>query len=71
MRDRNHPVTIDLTADEAAALNELASEQGMSVNATMVQALRLYQLHVRRIRAGETQTWSGDADRTTPGCMGD
>lgn len=60
---RRYPVSLILTEREDKALRDLAAEQDLSINATMVQALRLYQLHHHRLKTGETHHWSGDAQR--------
>jgi hypothetical protein len=51
------------TDEERAAIRELAAEQELSEQAVMRQALRLYQLHHVRLKAGETMNFSGDAER--------
>lgn len=51
------------TADERSAIRDLCKQKELSCEAVMRQALRLYQLHDTRIMAGETITWSGDAQR--------
>ena len=56
-------ITLKFTEQELAAVQELADYHQLSQLQTMRQALRLYQLHDRRIRDGETLAWSGDAAR--------
>lgn len=48
---------------EWEVVEQLAQQQGLSAKAVLRQALRLYQLHCHRLAAGETCTWSGDAQR--------
>jgi len=48
---------------EAKAVAQLSEEQELSPQAVMRQALRLYQSDFLRRKAGETVTWSGDAQR--------
>ncbi len=47
--------TLPLALDDkhAAGLKELAEMQGMSESAVLRQALRMYQMIVRRVRDGE------------------
>ncbi|EQB03876.1 hypothetical protein [Sphingobium sp. HDIP04] len=52
-----------LTPEEWAVVEQLGIQQELSVSATLRQAVRLYQVHVERIKAGETVSWSGDAQR--------
>lgn len=52
-----------LSPEEWAVVEEIAHQQEFSVSAALRQAVRLYQLHMDRIRSGETVTWSGDAER--------
>jgi hypothetical protein len=49
--------------EEREAIRNLAIEQEMGTGAVLRQALRLYQMHHHRLRAGETCHWSGDAQR--------
>ena len=51
------------TLVERSALRLLAKKQGLTVFGVQRQALRLYQQHCQRLEAGETCTWSGDAQR--------
>lgn len=48
---------------EIAVIKSLAQEQGVSTFAIQRQALRLYQIHHERLKAGETCTYSGDEQR--------
>lgn len=54
---------LTLTGAEQAALRQLAIDQDLSEAGVLRQALRLYQMHHVRLKAGETVTWSGDARR--------
>ena len=45
------------------AAEKLALDATMSVDGILLQALRLYQMHVQRLSDGETRTYSGDAAR--------
>ena len=51
------------TADERAVIDELAITQTTSPIAVLRQSLRLYQMHLKRLRDGETIHYSGDAQR--------
>lgn len=55
---------LNLSSAEREALEALAQQHQMSQEGVMRQALRLYQLYHRRLKDGETVTWSGDAQRT-------
>lgn len=58
-----HIVSFEISDEEHTALLDLQTFQGLSRAAVYRQALRLYQSgHVRR-KAGETCSWSGDAER--------
>lgn len=57
-------MTLNLSPREMAVLEELAADHDMSKTAVMRQALRLYQCCHIRIKAGETMSFSGDAQRT-------
>ncbi len=54
---------LELNEQELAVIAELSTYHQLSKIQTLRQALRLYQLHDRRIRDGETLTWSGDSQR--------
>jgi hypothetical protein len=54
---------LKFTEQELAVVQELSEYHQLSTLQTMRQALRLYQLHERRIKDGETITWSGDKAR--------
>lgn len=54
---------VPLNEKEAAALTALAAEKDMSRPRVMIQALRFYQLVHERQKAGETFSFSGDAQR--------
>lgn len=56
-------IVLGLKPTEMDALHKLAEEQEMTYDRVLVQALRLYQQHNERLAAGETQSWSGDAER--------
>jgi len=51
------------TDEELTVIAQLAFWQELSTHQVFRQALRLYQLHVERTKAGETCVWSGDAQR--------
>ncbi|MBD3762594.1 MAG: transcriptional regulator [Rhizorhabdus sp.] len=53
----------DWTPVERGVLGLLAAEQDLSQFGILRQALRLYQMHHRRLKNGETVSWSGDAAR--------
>lgn len=57
-------MTLNMSDQEMDALEALAEEFEMSKTAVMKQALRLYQLVVKRQQAGETVHFSGDRDRS-------
>lgn len=61
MTDWNNMVL--LQPDEWAVAKTLAEQKGMTVEGVMRQALRLYQMHDKRLSDGETCTYSGDAER--------
>jgi len=48
---------------EKAVIAELSASQELTAHQVLRQALRLYQVHVERLKAGETCTWSGDEQR--------
>lgn len=56
-------MTLNLSDREMAVLDSLAAEQEMSKTALMKQSLRLYQLVIDRMKAGETLSFSGDQIR--------
>ena len=56
-------MTLNMSDEEMAALDALASDFDMSKTALMKQAFRLYQLVVKRHQAGETMHFSGDHER--------
>ncbi len=56
-------MTIRLTDDEHAAIERLMEEQELSRPQIFRCALRSYQADHERRKAGETVTWSGDAQR--------
>ncbi len=56
-------MTIRLSEREQDALERLMSEQDLSAPAVFRCALREYQMGHERRKAGETVTWSGDAQR--------
>lgn len=56
-------VNVRLDSAHKEALRRLSQETEMSESAVMRQALRLYQLNQSRVKAGETLSWSGDAER--------
>lgn len=49
--------------DERRAITELSVGLDLSAGAIIQQALRLYQVDYYRRKAGETCSWSGDAER--------
>ena len=53
----------DWLSEELAAIEQLSVEQKLSSMAVLRQALRLYQMRCHRLKAGETYSWSGDAQR--------
>lgn len=56
-------MTLNFPEREMKALEALADHHQMSKTAVMRQALRLYQLIHIRLQAGETLSFSGDAER--------
>lgn len=56
-------IIVPLSTVEAAALHRLSAKQNLPQDRVLVQALRLYQDHLNKLEAGETCTWSGDAQR--------
>lgn len=56
------------TDAEKAAIKELATSHGISPGAVLRQAVRLYQLHHKRLSDGETCTYSGDVQRIRQFC---
>jgi hypothetical protein len=50
-------------AREEAAICKLALSQELTTDQVLRQALRLYEIHIERNKAGETCVWSGDAER--------
>lgn len=52
-----------LKPEERRRIYYLAEMQQLPVERLVVQALRLYDMHQTRLEAGETCTYSGDADR--------
>lgn len=58
-----YSVEVELTPREAAIYQQMARDSQMSLQQMIKQAMRLYQLHGERTRAGETQTWSDDERR--------
>lgn len=48
---------------EWAAVAQIGADQELSTRAVLRQAVRLYQLHHDRLKAGETFSWSGDEQR--------
>lgn len=58
-------MTLNMPQREMDALERIADHHQMSKTAVMRQALRLYQLIHIRLQAGETLSFSGDADRPT------
>lgn len=56
-------VLVCLDSAHKEALRRLSQDTELSEEGVMRQALRLYQLHQSRVQAGETLSWSGDAER--------
>ena len=56
-------LNIHLTLEETNAVMALCMKKDLSPSAVIRQALRLYHQHNERLKAGETVTWSGDAQR--------
>lgn len=56
-------MTLNLSAKEMAAIEQLCAEQDVSKTTVMRQALRLYQLAHERAKAGERLIFSGDQQR--------
>lgn len=54
-------MTLNLTAAEMAALEELCVEKDMSKTAVLRQALRLYQLVNARLRVGDKLFFEDEA----------
>lgn len=52
-----------LSQKEWAAVAQIGADQELSTRAVLRQAVRLYQLHHDRLKAGETFSWSGDEQR--------
>lgn len=53
MSDQRKTMTLNLSADEMAALDALAKEKELSKTGVLRQALRLYQLIQHRTAQGE------------------
>lgn len=56
-------MTLNLSPEEMASVEEMAIFADVSKTALIKQAIRLYQLCQHRIRAGETMSFSGDKER--------
>lgn len=56
-------MTLNMSEKEMAALDAMASDKDVSKTQIMRQALRLYQLVDKRIKAGEKLMFSGDKQR--------
>jgi hypothetical protein len=56
-------LTLNITAEEFEALENMALENGMSKTAVLRQAIRIYQIISRRMKDGETMSFSGDKER--------
>lgn len=56
-------LSMEWTSEEVAAIAELAKQQDVSPKVIIRQAVRLYQLHNKRLADGETASYSGDAQR--------
>lgn len=56
-------VNVRLDSAHKEALRRLSQDMEMSEEGVMRQALRLCQLYQSRVKAGETLSWSGDAER--------
>lgn len=56
-------MTLNLSEQEMAVLEQMAKDADLSKTAVMRAALRLYQLVTARIKAGETMSFSGDKER--------
>lgn len=52
-----------LSQKEWAAVAQIGADQELSTSAVLRQAVRLYQMHLYRLKAGETLSWSGDEQR--------
>ena len=63
MVERNRVYSLALSDREEEALGVLCKEQGMTCWTVLRQSLRLYQLVHERLKAGETFSFSGDAQR--------
>jgi len=53
----------EFSEQELSVIDDLAELHQISQMQTIRQALRFYQLHEKRVRDGETFTWSGDKAR--------
>ncbi len=58
-------MTLNMPEREMRVLEQIAEHHCMSKIGVMRQALRLYQLIHVRLQAGETFSFSGDAERPT------
>lgn len=56
-------MTLNLSAVEMGALEQLCAEQDLSKTAVIRQALRMYQMIHERLKAGEKISFSGDEQR--------
>ncbi len=56
-------MTLNLSQAEMAVVDQIASDQGMSKTQVLRQALRIYQMTLFRLAAGETMHWSSDQQR--------
>ena len=56
-------MTLNMEDREMEALSIMADEQDLSKTQMVKQALRFYQLVMRRLKDGETLHFSGDKDR--------
>ncbi len=60
--------SIGMKQSDWDAAEAIAIEQVMSVDGVLLQALRLYQIHVKRLKDGEAHSWSGDPERLEDFC---
>ena len=54
---------VNWTGEEREVIKNLALEHHMPIRGIIRQAMRLYQFHIERLKAGETCSYSGDAQR--------
>lgn len=73
-KPRKRTMTLNLSAREMEALEELCKQKSMTKTAIMRQALKYYQSHDYRRRDGQQLFWrdsAGNEIREIFGCCGD